>query len=802
MISRCFHSLYFVSLLLLAVVLIACGEDSETVRVTDRYTLDMLDKGVSLTEETCDAARMGQLLYVGDSSSIYYCTGKAWKKANGKDGKDGRDGKDAEDGVDGKKGENGTSGTDCFAEEFADGIVLGCGATKAIVHYNFEIPDTCSIKRNDDSSYVLTCGKDTTTLLQGPQGGQGATCMQKDMGEGRVNLVCGSDSVTLYKAACGEIPFDPDGLMFCYGDTLVERCNSRTYDIKKQFCYGDTLVDMCGGKVYELKEQFCNNDSLVNLCDGKRYDLTQHFCYGDSLIEMCGGKDYDLTQQFCYGDSLVDVCDGRGYDLAQHFCYGDSLVDMCDGKDYDLTQQFCYGDSLVDVCDGKSYDLAQQFCYGDSLVDMCGDKDYDLTQKFCYGDSVVTLCGGKDYDLNLELCQNNEIAPRYCGGSTYDETLYFCNNNELIDLCSGNVYNVQSKFCYNDSLVDRCGDDSYDLETQFCYNGTRVINLCNGEMFDPYNYVCMNNELFGKCGGERYPIDREFCFAGQIYSLCGQEYGYDPEEFICKDGNILMGLCGGVEYEPADSTCYNGEVVPKCPAELGEKEFCDERNGRVYKYTSIGGQIWMAENLDYRVPEPEISYFENMSHSFCEQRENDYDLYCGAKGRYYPWHVAMAKDVRVCGEGHVCTEAKPQQFIQGICPDGWHLPFFGEWLLLLQTMGNDRMMYWDVSVDDVKYGHGTDPYGFSAVLTGILPYRNDDGTLMVRPSKDVSYPYTASYWSSSEYRGEISGYSSLSTESNVYVVTLDANPAPSTSLYVELRPVMKRNARTVRCVRD
>lgn len=301
MISRCFHSLYFVSLLLSAVALIACGEDTETVRVTDRYTLDMLGKGVSLTEETCDSARLGQLLYVGDSSSIYYCTGKAWKKVNGKDGKDGRDGKDGEDGVDGQKGKYGTSGTDCFVEEFADGIVLGCGATKAIVRYDFEIPDTCSIRLNTDSSYVLNCGDESATLLQGARGVQGAPCVQKDMGDGRVNLVCRGDSVTLFRAACGETPFDPDGSLFCYGDSLVERCNTRAYDIKKQFCYGDSLVDMCGGNTYELKERFCYEDSLVDFCGGEKYDLKQHFCYGDSLIEMCAGKSYDIEGEFCYG---------------------------------------------------------------------------------------------------------------------------------------------------------------------------------------------------------------------------------------------------------------------------------------------------------------------------------------------------------------------------------------------------------------------------------------------------------------------------------------------------------------------
>ena len=49
-------------LAMMAFALVACSEDAETVRVTERYALDMLDMGVSLTEEICDSERTGQLL--------------------------------------------------------------------------------------------------------------------------------------------------------------------------------------------------------------------------------------------------------------------------------------------------------------------------------------------------------------------------------------------------------------------------------------------------------------------------------------------------------------------------------------------------------------------------------------------------------------------------------------------------------------------------------------------------------------------------------------------------------------------
>ena len=459
-------------LVLAMLALVACGEDTETVRVMDRYTLDMLGKGVSLTEEKCDSVRIGQLLYVGDSSGIYYCTGKAWKKINGKDGKDGRDGKDGENGAPGKKGKYGTSGTDCFIDEFTEGFVLGCGATKAVIRYDFELPDTCRIALRSDSSYVLTCGSDSTMLSQGPQGVAGDICKQADIGEGRVRLVCGSDSVTLFRAACGDTPFDPDGLMFCYGDTLVERCNTHAYDIKQQFCY--------------------------------------------------------------------------------------------------------------------------------------------------------------------------------------------------------------------------------------------------------------------------------------------------------------------LKYDPITERCYEGVVVPKCPTELNDNQFCDERNGKVYRFTVIGEMTWMAQNLDYRVPNSFCQKILRDDSLYCEDEKSEYIYW--SDGRYYPWSIAMARTEDECGYGHKCPNLTYPH--QGVCPEGWHLPDTTEWRALIKIMGKDNRVYWDRSIK------GSDEYGLSVIPTGIVAVEYADGVFS-RRSENVVNPASADIWSSSEDRNS----------SGAILYFLYVNGSYS-GIVNELAFSKSEYARTVRCVKD
>ena len=69
------------------------------------------------------------------------------------------------------------------------------------------------------------------------------------------------------------------------------------------------------------------------------------------------------------------------------------------------------------------------------------------------------------------------------------------------------------------------------------------------------------------------------------------------------------------------------DAAKVCP-ESGRGTFTDDRDGQVYKYTTIGNQVWMAENLKY-----------DAEYSVCLESykfSNDVvDDFCNKFGRFY-----------------------------------------------------------------------------------------------------------------------------------------------------------------------
>ena len=170
--------------------------------------------------------------------------------------------------------------------------------------------------------------------------------------------------------------------------------------------------------------------------------------------------------------------------------------------------------------------------------------------------------------------------------------------------------------------------------------------------------------------------------------------------------------------------------------------FIDNRDGQIYKTVVIGAQTWMAQNLNYAYNES-TSSLDSSSFCFGDDPNN-----CDTYGRLYLWSAAMdsagvfSSSGKGCGEGKTCS---PSGTVQGVCPEGWHLPSKVEWDTLFTNVGGTssagRMLKsedeWPFYSESTE---GVDPYGFSALPAG---YRYGSGNF----SKASSYAY---FWSSTE----------------------------------------------------
>ncbi len=177
----------------------------------------------------------------------------------------------------------------------------------------------------------------------------------------------------------------------------------------------------------------------------------------------------------------------------------------------------------------------------------------------------------------------------------------------------------------------------------------------------------------------------------------------------------------------------SSSVTPKSSSSedlvVSNGSMVDTRDGRIYNVVTIGKQTWMAKNLSYET--------EN---SFCFK---DSDENCAKYGRLYTWAAAVGKSESECGTGQACD--LPRKGVQGVCPDGWHLPKSEEFQNLISAVGGVDVAEKVLKAKTGWVNNGSDIYGFSGLQAG---FRNIAGGYIA----ENAYFWTASEDGSREGR--------------------------------------------------
>jgi len=155
-----------------------------------------------------------------------------------------------------------------------------------------------------------------------------------------------------------------------------------------------------------------------------------------------------------------------------------------------------------------------------------------------------------------------------------------------------------------------------------------------------------------------------------------------------------------------------------------EGTFIDDRDSKTYKLVKIDSQTWMAENLNYDVPnnDDDVCYDNNPAN-------------CTKYGRLYDWATAMALPSK-CNSTLSTSDADcaiTTPYHKGICPTGWHIPSNADWNVLMKFVNPSCSDNSSCATAGTKLkatsgwnsgGNGQDTYGFSALPGG---YGNSDG---------------------------------------------------------------------------
>jgi uncharacterized protein (TIGR02145 family) len=221
----------------------------------------------------------------------------------------------------------------------------------------------------------------------------------------------------------------------------------------------------------------------------------------------------------------------------------------------------------------------------------------------------------------------------------------------------------------------------------------------------------------------------------------------------------------------ASGTGYGDEIAFTTDFDCGTR-LTDPRDGKTYLTVQIGGQCWMAENLNVgeRLDGIKTPGNNDLIEKHCY---NDDEANCDLYGGIYTWDEMM---------DHTTIE-----MTQGICPKGWHIPSDYEWKILEKELGMSQ------SEADGSGWRGTDEggklkasgtYYWNAPNTGAtnssfftaLPagYKDNIGNFS-------SLGYITDYWTSTLIIDTQSWYRGLSAdESRIY--RIDGNRAYGTSV--------------------
>jgi uncharacterized protein (TIGR02145 family) len=296
---------------------------------------------------------------------------------------------------------------------------------------------------------------------------------------------------------------------------------------------------------------------------------------------------------------------------------------------------------------------------------------------------------------------NGDSLITYSGNISNNLYVVIWHRNHLAVMSSGSLTKINGTYTW----------DFTDLQSKAYLEGQKYISYgkfgmiggdCNA---DGRVNILDKNENWEQEAGDAGYYSCDANMDAQVNNL-------DKDEIWIPNKNQKLKLPEGLNYNCGDF-------------------LVDERDDEVYSTVKIGSQCWMAENLNTGIM---INGGSNQSDNSAIEKYcyNNATSNCDIYGGLYQWNEMMH---------YITTEG-----IQGICPEGWHLPANSEWELIRTYLGGELVA--GGKMKEIGTAHwnppnvgATNESGFTALPAG---YRNINGNFMTIGSD-------GQFWSSSNF---------------------------------------------------
>jgi uncharacterized protein (TIGR02145 family) len=536
---------------------------------------------------------------------------------------------------------------------------------KDISCYTKELADKQGVKIicDGDSVGVLLNGSAGDKGDKGDKGADGVGCSLKQLDSVTAHLVCGGDTMTVYLG----LPAD-----------TAKTVPTDEIDSEKIPVSLDSLVGYAQYGLFKL-------NSVVRLygLDDSRAQKLSGTVYTSEITDTLGYykfRGFDLPSQY----AILEV-EGRAADIYR-FRYPDTLVRMRALVDLSerttanvnvLTDLEFERVNYLVTHEGLSVKQAKKQAQSEIFAQFYIDAEgFEASEQLSYFGETEADAALFAVSFMLASVDGDD---RYCKRQLFADALKTTGM-----LGENNAEEIKSKMANN---IMRYSD--------WVYTRYRVEKLGKGKKvgnFEKYVETVIENAF--------------------AVEPCGE--GHESElRILDKDGTF---------YHEYESHCHGGFLTRESKNTFTNPEIdygwmVDLHDRHAYRTVKIGEQTWMAENLSISsllVRSSEYIY-ESCPQSVC-------DVY----GFRYSWDAVMDVNGFYSANGIGCyggTTCRAVYPVQGICPEGWHVPDTTEFRTLIDAVGgaqNAGRVLKSTSgwVDEEGEGeNGIDSVGFSMLPT-------------------------------------------------------------------------------------